>query len=82
MAFVLKASAMATLMIPFGLYSLYCWVVNDIGAEPTPFPKPWLALGIGSGISFVAGFTCACPMLVIVGRLRRFCRNSRLTSGM
>jgi hypothetical protein len=82
LSFILNASALAMLTMSLGLYLLYCWVVGDIGAEPNPFPKPWLAVVVGFGASCVFVLICAAPMLVILGRIRRLCRNTGLGSGV
>jgi hypothetical protein len=45
---------LALVVTPLILVRLYYYAISDIGAEPTPFPQPWLALLVGSALAFVA----------------------------
>lgn len=80
--FLLKAGALAMVTTPIGLYWLYCWATADIGAEPNPFPNPWLMLIVGLGISFLGSFVCACPLLAFLGWIGRSWSGERPRCGL
>jgi hypothetical protein len=52
LSLICSAFVLALLLTPLALVRLYCYAVSDIGAEPTPFPDPWLALIAGLGLAF------------------------------
>lgn len=50
---------MALVVTPLILVGVYFYAVSDIGAEPNPFPDPWLDLAVGTAVSFVIALICA-----------------------
>ena len=65
------ASLGAMILTPFVLGQLYEFAIRDIGAEAVPFPDRWLALGVGSAVSFVASFVCAFLAVLVCRRVAR-----------
>ena len=70
---VVFASVIALALTPFVLIRLYEFAIRDIGAEPVPFPQPWLALGVAVVVAFIASFVCALPIVLL---FRRFTQTS------
>lgn len=62
---VVVTAFVALVLTPFVLVRLYEFAIQDIGAESVPFPQPWLALGIGSALAFVASFIGALPVVLL-----------------
>ena len=72
---------MALIFTPLILVGLYFYFTSDIGAEPTPFPDPWLDLAVGTALSFVTALTCA-SLVALTYRLLALARawsRNRLT---
>ena len=46
--------------------------------EPNPFPDPWLALIVGSRISFIIGLACASAIVSTHCWFTRLWRNRKL----
>ena len=65
------SSLVAVILTPFVLVGLYEFAIREIGAEAVPFPDPWLALGVGSAVSFAASFLCAFIGVLVCRRVAR-----------
>jgi hypothetical protein len=74
LSFSRNAVVLGLVFTPGTLVTLYRFVTGDIGAEPTPFPKPWLALVIGLAFSFVFSVVLAVMVLSAFHLLIRFFR--------
>ena len=61
---VCSAIVLALCFTPAILAGLYLYFINDIGAEPNPFPDPWFDLAVGSGLSFIIAILLAAPLMV------------------
>lgn len=68
---VALASFLALMFTPWVLDGLYEFAMRDLGAEPVPFPNPWLALGVGTAVSFVASFLGAFTIALVCRRVAR-----------
>lgn len=75
---VCRVIRLAIGLTPLILISLYFYAVSDIGAEPNPFPEPWLTLMIGSIISFIIGLACASTIVSAHCWFTRLWRNWKL----
>jgi hypothetical protein len=62
---VCKIMVIAMALTPLILLGLYNYAISDIGAEPEPFPDPWLSLTIGSLVSFIIGLICASTIVAV-----------------
>jgi hypothetical protein len=65
LSFACSVILLAVIFTPAIVFSLYCWLTSDIGAEARPFPDPWFDLVVGVCISFVAGIFCASSVVLI-----------------
>ena len=70
---------MALIFTPLILVGLYFYFTSDIGAEPNPFPDPWLDLAVGTVLSFVIGLACASLILLTYRLLARAGSRNTLT---
>ena len=70
---------MALILTPLILVGLYFYAISDIGAEPNPFPDPWLDLAVGTALSFVIGLACASLMILTYRLLARVWNRDMLT---
>lgn len=68
LSFVCSVFALALVLTPLVLAGLLHYAVGDIGAEPDPFPDPWLVLFMGSSVAFALSLVCAF-LVVLTGRL-------------
>ena len=68
---VSSAFALALLLTPLILWRLYCCATSDIGAEPNPFPNPWLCLAWGTAFAIVLSMLCAMPAVLLFLLLAR-----------
>src|SRR4051794_23485238 len=59
LSFVCSVFLSTLVLTPLILVGLYYYAMSDIGAEPDPFPDPWLEFVVGSVLSFVVGFVCS-----------------------
>ena len=59
LSFVCCGFVLALLLTPLVLVQLYYYAISDIGAEPTPFPDPWLAFAVGSVLAFAISMSFA-----------------------
>jgi len=73
-----NAFVFALIIMPGMFVVLYEFAIRDIGAEPTPFPEPWLALIIGLAFAFVLSVVPAVMILVV---FRLLSRNFRQLCG-
>ena len=73
-SFACSTCVLALISTPWVLIRLYYWSISNIGAEPNPFPEPWLALAVGGAAAFAVSFLCACP---VVFAARLFARHWR-----
>ncbi len=69
---------MALMVTPLILVGLYFYAVSDIGAEPNPFPDPWLDLAVGTALSFVIAIICASLVALMYRLLARAWSRNRL----
>jgi len=74
LSFWRNAVVLGLIFTPGTLETLYRFVTSDIGAEPTPFPKPWLALVIGLAVACVCSVVLAVIVLSAFHLLIRFFR--------
>ncbi len=79
LSFVCHVSVMALILTPLILVGLYFYAISDIGAEPNPFPDPWLDLAVGTALSFVIGLACASLMILTYRLLARVWNRNMLT---
>ena len=79
LSFVCHVSVMALILTPLILVGLYFYAISDIGAEPNPFPDPWLDLAVGTALSFVIGLACASLMILTYRLLARVWNRDMLT---
>jgi hypothetical protein len=79
LSFVWHVSVMALIFTPLILVGLYFYFTSDIGAEPNPFPDPWLDLAVGTALSFVIGLACASLVALTYRLLARAWSRNRLT---
>jgi hypothetical protein len=77
LSFVCSAFILALILTPLVLICLYCYTISDIGAEPTPFPDPWLAFVVGSAVAFVLNLICAFPVVLAYRLFARRWRRLR-----
>ena len=70
---LLRNAVVFGLIIMPGMFAvLYEFAICDIGAEPTPFPQPWLALVIGLAFAFVLSVVPTVVVLFTFRLLSRF----------
>jgi hypothetical protein len=73
---------MALIFTPLVLVGLYFYFTSDIGAEPNPFPDPWLDLAVGTALSFVIALICASLVALTYRLLARAWSRNRLTKSL
>jgi len=59
LSFVCSVFVSTLIFTPLILIGLYHYDLNDIGAEPDPFPDPLLDFVVGSILSFVISLVCS-----------------------
>jgi len=72
LSFVCSVFVSTLILTPPILIGLYYYDLNDIGAEPDPFPDPLLDFVVGSILSFVISLVCS---FFVVSAHRLLARN-------
>lgn len=75
LSFVCSVFVLALVFTPLILFGLYSYAISDIGAEPNPFPDPWLALAVGSIYSFTISLVGASLVVLAYRMLARSWRS-------
>jgi hypothetical protein len=65
LSFVCATAVLAFVLAPFVLVRLYYYAISDIGAEPNPFPQPWLAMAVGCVVAFAVSVVPAAPVVLL-----------------
>jgi hypothetical protein len=74
LALLRNAFVLGLIFMPGIFAALYEFAIRDIGAEPTPFPEPGLALVVGISVAFVLSFVSTAAVLFAYRMLIRFFR--------